>query len=148
MPSCLTSGCLTWTDATFAGSSAITKPFRLNVLLARLRAQLRQCEQSDDPVFTIGPYTFRPSAKLLVDATRSKKVRLTAKETDLIRYLYRARDRIAGRDMILSEVWRHNAGVMTHTVETHIYRLRKKMEIDPAHPEIIVRESGGYRLVL
>src|SRR6202795_4829522 len=62
----------------------ITKPFRLSVLLARLRAQLRQHEQSEDAVFTIGPYTFRPSAKLLVDGAGSRKVRLTEKETSTL----------------------------------------------------------------
>ncbi len=92
----------------------ITKPFRLNVLLARIRAQLRQHEQSEDAVFTIGPYTFRPSAKLLLDAATRKKVRLTEKETSILKYLYRAGDRIVGRDALLNEVWGYNAGVTTH----------------------------------
>ncbi len=77
----------------------IAKPFRLNVLLARLRVLLREHEQSDDAVFTLGPYAFRPGAKLLVDAADSRKVWLTARETDLLKYLYRARDRIMGRDV-------------------------------------------------
>ena len=125
----------------------ITKPFRLNVLLARIRAQLRQHEQSEDAVFTIGPYTFRPSAKLLLDAATRKKVRLTEKETSILKYLYRAGDRIVGRDALLNEVWGYNAGVTTHTLETHVYRLRQKIERDPAHAEILVTEPGGYRLV-
>src|SRR5690348_14288336 len=125
----------------------ITKPFRLNVLLARMRAQLRQHEQSEDAVFTIGPYTFRPSAKLLLDAATRKKVRLTEKETSILKYLYRAGDRIVGRDALLNEVWGYNAGVTTHTLETHVYRLRQKIERDPAHAEILVTEPGGYRLV-
>ena len=125
----------------------ITKPFRLNVLLARLRAQLRQHEQSEDAVFTIGPYTFRPSAKLLLDATGRKKVRLTEKETSILKYLYRAGARTVGRDALLNEVWGYNAGVTTHTLETHVYRLRQKIERDPAHAEILVTEPGGYRLV-
>jgi DNA-binding response OmpR family regulator len=125
----------------------ITKPFRLNVLLARLRAQLRQHEQSEDAVFTIGPYTFRPSAKLLLDAATRKKVRLTEKETSILKYLYRAGDRTVGRDALLNEVWGYNAGVTTHTLETHVYRLRQKIERDPARAEILVTEPGGYRLV-
>jgi DNA-binding response OmpR family regulator len=125
----------------------ITKPFRLNVLLARLRAQLRQHEQSEDAVFTIGPYTFRPSAKLLVDNTGRKKVRLTEKETAILKYLYRAGDKIIGRDTLLNEVWGYNAGVTTHTLETHVYRLRQKIERDPAKAQILVTEPGGYRLV-
>jgi len=125
----------------------ITKPFRLNVLLARLRAQLRQHALSEDAVFTIGPYTFRPSAKLLTDETGRKKVRLTEKETAILKYLYRAGDRIIGRDRLLNEVWGYNAGVTTHTLETHVYRLRQKIERDPAKAQILVTEPGGYRLV-
>jgi DNA-binding response OmpR family regulator len=125
----------------------IAKPFRLNVLLARLRAQLRQHELSEDAVFTIGPYTFRPSAKLLVDETGRKKVRLTEKETAILKYLYRAGDKIIGRDTLLNEVWGYNASVTTHTLETHVYRLRQKIERDPTNAQILVTEPGGYRLV-
>ena len=125
----------------------IAKPFRLNVLLARLRAQLRQHELSEDAVFTVGPYTFRPSAKLLIDESGRKKVRLTEKETAILKYLYRAGDKIIGRDTLLNEVWGYNAGVTTHTLETHVYRLRQKIERDPANAQILVTEPGGYRLV-
>ena len=125
----------------------VTKPFRLGVLLARLRAQLRQFEQSEDAVFTIGPYTFQPSAKTLVDKTANKKVRLTEKETAILKYLYRVGSKVVGRDVLLGEVWGYNAGVTTHTLETHVYRLRQKIERDPSNAEILVTEPGGYRLV-
>jgi DNA-binding response OmpR family regulator len=125
----------------------VTKPFRLSVLLARLRAHLRQSEHSDDAVFTIGPYTFRPSAKLLMDPSGRKKVRLTEKETAILKYLYRAGDQAIGRDTLLGEVWGYNAGVTTHTLETHVYRLRQKIERDPARAQILVTDPGGYRLV-
>ena len=123
----------------------VTKPFRLNELLARLRAHLRQSEHSDDAVLTIGPYTFRPSAKLMTDAGGKKKVRLTEKEAAILKFLYRA-GKVIGRDTLLGEVWGYNAGVTTHTLETHVYRLRQKIERDPAHAEILVTEPGGYRL--
>jgi DNA-binding response OmpR family regulator len=125
----------------------VTKPFRLSVLLARLRAHLRQSDHSDAAVFTIGPYTFRPGAKLLTDQSGRRKVRLTEKETAILKYLYRAGDRPIGRDTLLGEVWGYNAGVTTHTLETHVYRLRQKIERDPARAEILVTEPGGYRLV-
>lgn len=125
----------------------VTKPFRLGVLLARLRAQLRQFEQSEDAVFTIGPYSFQPSAKLLVDKVTDKKVRLTEKETAILKYLYRVGSKVVGRDVLLGEVWGYNAGVTTHTLETHVYRLRQKIERDPSNAEILVTEPGGYRLV-
>ncbi|MCC7275594.1 MAG: response regulator transcription factor [Alphaproteobacteria bacterium] len=125
----------------------VTKPFRLGVLLARIRAQLRQHEQSEDAVFQIGPYSFRPSAKLLVESAGKKKVRLTEKETAILKYLFRAGDRPIGRDQLLHEVWGYNAGVTTHTLETHVYRLRQKIERDPQKAEILVTDPGGYRLV-
>lgn len=125
----------------------VTKPFRLGVLLARVRAQLRQHEQSEDAVFSLGPYTFRPAAKMLVDDESNKKIRLTEKETSILKYLYRAGEKPIGRDQLLGEVWGYNAGVTTHTLETHVYRLRQKIERDPSHAEILVTEPGGYRLV-
>jgi DNA-binding response OmpR family regulator len=125
----------------------VTKPFRLNVLLARLRAHLRQSERRDDAVFAIGPYTFQPGAKLMTDAARRKKVRLTEKETAILRYLYHAGDQAIGRATLLGEVWGYNAAVTTHTLETHVYRLRQKIERDPANAEILVTEPGGYRLL-
>lgn len=125
----------------------IVKPFRLGVLLARLRAQLRQFEQSEDATFAIGPYLFRPAAKLLLVEEKNRKIRLTEKETAILKYLYRAGDAVVGRDTLLGEVWGYNAGVTTHTLETHVYRLRQKIEQDPSHAEILVTEPGGYRLV-
>jgi DNA-binding response OmpR family regulator len=124
----------------------VSKPFRFGVLLARIRAHLRQYEQSEDAIFKLGPYTFKPSAKLLLTA-ENKKVRLTEKETSILKYLYRAGDQAVGRDILLHEVWGYNAGVTTHTLETHIYRLRQKIERDPSNAEILVTETGGYKLV-
>ena len=124
----------------------VTKPFKFAVLLARIRAQLRQHEQSEDAVFTLGHYTFKPASKVLVDEAGSK-VRLTEKETSILKYLYRTGEKVATRDVLLHEVWGYNAGVTTHTLETHIYRLRQKIERDPSNAEILVTETGGYKLV-
>ncbi|MAE91915.1 response regulator transcription factor [Salipiger bermudensis] len=124
----------------------VTKPFKFPVLLARIRAQLRQHEQSEDAVFTVGPYTFKPSMKLLVTED-DRKIRLTEKETNILKFLYRSTEGVVPRDVLLHEVWGYNAGVTTHTLETHIYRLRQKIEPDPSNARILVTESGGYRLV-
>jgi DNA-binding response OmpR family regulator len=124
----------------------VTKPFKFAVLLARIRAHLRQHEASEDAVFQIGPYTFRPGAKLLV-TEKGSKLKLTEKETAILRFLYRAGRRPVARDVLLQEVWGYNSNVTTHTLETHIYRLRQKIEIDPSIARILVTEAGGYKLM-
>jgi len=125
----------------------VTKPFRLGVLLARLRAQLRQHDQSEDAVLVIGPFTFRPAAKLLLETESGKRIRLTEKEAQILKFLYRANEKVVPRDTLLNEVWGYNAGVTTHTLETHVYRLRQKIEADPSKAEILITEPGGYRLI-
>jgi len=124
----------------------IAKPFRLAELLARLRAQVRIFENSEDAVFTIGPYTFRPSAKLLQEPARNRRIRLTEKEAAILKFLYRAGTKPVARQVLLNEVWGYNAAVTTHTLETHIYRLRQKIEPDPSKACLLVTEGGGYRL--
>ena len=116
------------------------------MLLARVRAQLRQHEQSEDATFAVGPYTFTPSQKMMVDAN-GRKIRLTEKEASIIKYLYRSGTQVVTRDTLLEEVWGYNSGVTTHTLETHVYRLRQKIESDPSNASILVTESGGYKLV-
>jgi len=123
----------------------IAKPFRFAVLMARIHAHLRSHEQSEEAVYRIGPYTFRPSAKVLLDP-EGKKIRLTEKETNILKFLYRSGDTVA-RETLLHEVWGYNPAVTTHTLETHIYRLRQKIEENPGHAQILITESGGYRLV-
>ncbi|MGE3301647.1 MAG: response regulator transcription factor [Hyphomonadaceae bacterium] len=125
----------------------VTKPFKFSLLLARIRAHLRTFEQSEDAAFQIGPYEFRPAQKLLVDA-KNKRIRLTEKETSILRYLYRSGTQPVGREELLREVWGYNANVTTHTLETHVYRLRQKIEPDAQSPRLLLTEAGGYRLQL
>jgi DNA-binding response OmpR family regulator len=133
-------------EAVAAGASDwLVKPIRIGELLARLRSGLRDGAGMAD-VLTVGPYAFRPRAKLLSDTARGRKVRLTEKESAILEFLYRA-GRAIGRDTLLGEVWGYNAGVATHTLETYVYRLRRKIERDPANAEILVTEPGGYRLL-
>ena len=124
----------------------IAKPFRLAELLARVRAQLRIFENSEDATFNIGPFVFRPSAKQLSEPATNRRIRLTEKEAAILKYLYRAGRRPVARQVLLNEVWGYNAAVTTHTLETHIYRLRQKIEANPSNARLLLTESGGYRL--
>jgi DNA-binding response OmpR family regulator len=123
----------------------VLKPFKFSVLLARIRAHLRSHESSEDAVYWVGPYEFRPALRVLVNSEQ-KKIRLTDKEAAILRYLYRSGEKPVGRDELLREVWGYNANVTTHTLETHIYRLRQKIEPDVQTPKLLITESGGYRL--
>ena len=149
-PVIMLTGHISDTDAVLGLDSGandyVTKPFRFAVLLARIRAHLRQHEASDDAVFQIGQYTFRPSSKHLINS-KGGKLRLTEKETAILRFLYRAGQQVVSRDTLLREVWGYNANVTTHTLETHIYRLRQKIERDPANAQLLVTEAGGYKLI-
>ena len=126
-------------------SDYITKPFKFTVLLARIRAQLRAHEQSEDVILKVGPYEFKPAGRLLIDA-KGRKLRLTDKEANILKYLYRAGEKPVSREELLAEVWGYNAGVTTHTLETHVYRLRQKIEPEPGQTRLLITEGGGYRL--
>jgi DNA-binding response OmpR family regulator len=132
--------------AEIGATDRIAKPFRLGTLLERLRAHLGESANEDAEVLTVGPYSFDPTAKLMREVNGRRIVRLTEKETAILQFLYRA-GRAIGRDTLLGEIWGYNAAVKTHTLETHIYRLRRKIERDPARSEILVTEPGGYRLL-
>jgi DNA-binding response OmpR family regulator len=123
----------------------VLKPFKFSVLLARIRAHLRSHEASEDAVFKIGPYDFKPALRLLFD-DRGRKIRLTDKETSILRYLYRSGEKPVGREELLREVWGYNSNVTTHTLETHVYRLRQKIEPEAQVPKLLITEAGGYRL--
>ncbi len=131
----------------------VTKPFKFAVLLARLRAHLRSFEQSEDAVFQVGPYEFAPAFKKLMPPTIEgetppRDIRLTEKETNILKYLYRAGGKPVSREELLHEVWGYNSGVTTHTLETHVYRLRQKIEPEKGVASLLVTEPGGYRLEL
>ncbi|KAB2913972.1 MAG: response regulator transcription factor [Hyphomicrobiaceae bacterium] len=123
----------------------ISKPLRLGVLLARMRVLLRQRAKSDDAVFAVGPYRFKPAAQTLVD-TGGSKIRLTKKEAFLLRYLCMS-ETVVTREALLQEVWGYSPNASTHTVETHVYRLRQKIERNASRERLLLTEDGGYRLV-
>lgn len=124
----------------------VIKPLRLREVVARLRVQMRLFEQREDVVFDIGPYTFKPSQKILVNTTKNDRIYLTEKETAILKYLYRVGNEVVEREVLLNKVWGYSTGVTTHTLETHIYRLRQKIEINSQRNKILITKNGGYTL--
>jgi DNA-binding response OmpR family regulator len=125
----------------------VTKPFRLSVLLARLRAQIHQHEMSEDASCTVGPYIFRPAIKVLQRNDGRKDISLSEKENAILKHLSRAGDTVVSCETLYADIWDYSSGLMTHALQTHIYRLRQKIEENPSKPHILVSEQGGYRLV-
>lgn len=126
-------------------SDFLAKPIAFRVLLERVRTQLRRYEASEDAVLNIGPYVFTPGMKQLVNQD-GKRIRLTEKETSILKYLYRAGGKAVAREELLDRVWGYHREANTHTLETHIYRLRQKIEPDPANVRLLITDTGGYRL--
>lgn len=126
-------------------NDVISKPFNFGIFLARLRAHLRQHELTEDAILQIGTFTFWPAAKLLFDLA-GKPIRLTEKEARLLKYLYRRRGEPASQERLLKEVWGYNSRIETHTVETHVFRLRRKVGQRKAGPPLIITDKDGYRL--
>ncbi len=122
----------------------LAKPVRPSVLIARLRAQLRHHKNSMDAVLTVGHWRFHPAQKVLRDQA-GRSTRLTTREVGILRYLVRTEGG-ASRQGLLAEVWGYNSAVTTHTLQTHIYRLRQKIEADPSNARLLVTTRAGYRL--
>jgi DNA-binding response OmpR family regulator len=131
----------------FGANDYITKPFRSDELAARLRAQLRLFDESEDAIFSLGPFIFHPSKRQLRDSTKEACIQLTDRESIVLKYLVRARGSV-NRRTLLKEIWGYSPGVITRSVETHIYRLRRKIEADPWHPRLLVTTHEGYALRL
>jgi DNA-binding response OmpR family regulator len=122
------------------------KPLRVGVLVARMRAHLRAAGEANDRPRRLGRFQFYAADKQLIDEDGSR-IRLTDKETEILRYLYRAGPITVPREVLLAEVWSYSAQIATHTLETHIYRLRRKIEADPKAATLLITDEGGYRLV-
>lgn len=127
-----------------AGADAcLAKPYRFSELLQRLQERLR--EPPDGAEIPLGAFRLHPIARQLVDGS-GRCVHLTEKETAILAYLHRAGERVVSRDELLGQVWGYSNAVSTHTVETHIYRLRRKLADIPGAEILLSTTGGGYRL--
>ena len=123
----------------------INKPFRYPVLLKSIETQLHKFKKSENTQYSIGNYIFKPNSKIL-ESNKNRSIRLTEKENNILKFLYKNLGNIVSRETLLHEVWGYNSKVTTHTLETHIYRLRQKIEDDPSNACFLITEPGGYKL--
>lgn len=125
----------------------LTRPLRIGTLIARLRTHIRLHERSEDASLIVGPYVYSPPEKTLVHKGEGIKITLTMMENAIMRFLYRAENRVVDPETLYSEVWGHSDDTLIHTLQTHVYRLRRKIETIPSDPKILITDHRGYRLV-
>ena len=123
----------------------IIKPFRYPVLLKSIETQLYKFKKSENTQYNIGNYIFKPNSKIL-ESNKNRSIRLTEKENNILKFLYKNLENTVSRETLLHEVWGYNSKVTTHTLETHIYRLRQKIEDNPSNACFLITEPGGYKL--
>ena len=126
----------------------IEKPFYLSQFLDKLKAAINIFENSEEGQICFNKYILYPSKKEIVNLRNKDVTKLTEKEVSILKYLYKNNGKIVNKNELMCEVWQYAADVATHTVETHIYRLRQKVEKDDASAQIISTSEGGYQLVL
>ena len=125
----------------------LPKPIYFPQLLKAIKKEMRDFVINKNREIEIGPYSFNYLMKRLVTKTGSE-IRLTEMETKILNFLYKSNGKLIKRNTLLTEVWGYKSEVMTHTLETHIYRLRKKISRNCISQTLLVSESGGYRLDL
>ena len=126
--------------------ACVQRPFKIVSLLECIRRLLSKYEFSSEVLLPIRNIQFYPGSKLII-LQNGQTVSLTEKETNILKYLYRYRDRIVSKEVLLNEVWSHTTSLTTHTLETYIYRLRKKIRVSFAGEELIITKKGGYQLL-
>ena len=127
--------------------SKLPKPIYFPKLLIRIKKEMKDFVINKNREIEIGPYSFNYLMKRLVTKAGSE-IRLTEMETKILNFLYESNGKLIKRDTLLTEVWGYKSEVMTHTLETHIYRLRKKISANCISQNLLVSEPGGYRLEL
>jgi DNA-binding response OmpR family regulator len=132
-------------DQNHKADEYIIKPFRYMVLLKSVETQLHKFKKLENTQYSIGNYVFKPNSKIL-ELDKNRSIRLTEKENNILKLLYKNLGNIVSRKTLLHEVWGYNSNVTTHTLETHIYRLRQKIEDDPSRACFLITETGGYKL--
>jgi len=124
----------------------IPKPFNLNKLIDSLNSAINLVAHSEAGNLTFNKYELKPTSKEILNLRNNEIIKLTEKEVSILQYLYKIKNRIVTKSELLQEVWKYNPDVTTHTIETHVYRLRQKVEHDDTSAQLIITEEGGYIL--
>lgn len=127
-----------------ASGIAAARGLELPATLGAIAGRLAALAAAPVETLRFGPYIFSPQDLLLRTGAKDE-IRLTEKERDILLCLLEARAPVE-RLLLLDKVWGYVEGVETHTLETHIYRLRQKIEMDPANPQYLLTDGTGYRL--
>ena len=138
-------------SVSFEGSSDkyhyIEKPFKIQKFMKKIDFILAKISGSLDITYTIGPFVFFPEKKTII-LNNQPKIELTEKEAGILKCLLNTDEEIVDKETILKQVWGYNPSVTTNTLETHIYRLRQKLEIDQSIPRLIMSKGGGFKINL
>ena len=132
-------------DESLAPNYYIKKPFRVQNLIKKISAILAKISTNIDVAHNIGPFLFYPIKKIVILGDQVK-IELTEKEVDILKCLINSGEEYVDREKLLKQVWNYNSDITTHTLETHIYRLRQKLEIDPSIPRLIISKGGGFAI--
>lgn len=125
-----------------------TRPVRIGKIIQRIHHIAKNLKQSQDNTpLQIGPYLLDQAERTLRHTDGSTLTELTDKEFEILLILHRHQGKIVEKERILREIWGYTEELETHTLETHIYRLRQKIEEESSAPEIIQTDTDGYRLV-
>lgn len=119
---------------------------KLTTFLDELHACLNLFENSTDGYLSFNDYEVRPIKKDIINHRNNEVIKLTEKEVAVIKYLFKANERVVSKNELLQEVWGYAPDATTHTIETHIYRLRQKVEHDDSSAQLIITLEGGYKL--
>ena len=123
------------------------KPLILPTLLNQIQTTINVFENSTDGFLRFGDYELRPREKEIYNTKTKKTTKLTEREVNIIQYLYKSPNDCVSKNELLQNVWEYSSDASTHTIETHIYRLRKKVEQTTRDKQLIQAEEGGYKLI-
>lgn len=123
----------------------VKKPFSLMAFLDVLRAANNNLDNSVDGYLCFNGYELRPNLREIEDVKSGTIVKLTEKEVSILKYLYKIKNNYVSKNDLQRNVWKYSEDVTTHTIETHIYRLRQKVEQADGR-RLIVTDNGGYML--